>query len=122
MFGKKSDLLIVGEGHMSPFNSQNTLFFRDAFWGLFLPSTTSFRVCDIWRGYWTERMLWEIGGRLAFQRPSAIQERNSHSLLKDFKDEIDLYVHAGEMVDFLIQWGIARHDGMLTDSLSLPQR
>ena len=31
------------EGVFSPFNSQNTLFHRDAFWALMLPSTTSFR-------------------------------------------------------------------------------
>ena len=32
-----------------PWNSQNTLFAQDALWGLLIPVTTTFRVCDIWR-------------------------------------------------------------------------
>lgn len=34
---------------MCPWNSQNTLFAKDALWGLLIPITTTFRVCDIWR-------------------------------------------------------------------------
>ncbi len=37
-------------GLMSPFNSQHTLFQYEALWALLLPKTTTFRVCDIWRG------------------------------------------------------------------------
>ena len=33
-----------------------------------------------------------------------MQDRNSHSLLKDFYDELDLYLNAGELVDFLLGW------------------
>ena len=39
---------------MCPWNSQNTLFERDALWGLLIPVTTTFRVCDIWRSYWVQ--------------------------------------------------------------------
>ncbi len=49
-----------------PFNPQNTVFFYESFWGLMIPSTTSFRVCDIWRSYWVQRLLWDIGGQLMF--------------------------------------------------------
>lgn len=114
---------------MAPFNSHNTLFVKDALWGLLIPVTTTFkyvakissflvivkkyrrvfllditnrplrrmilnslyivqkksscfqelgpqgqdtkgpfacRVCDIWRGFWAQRLLWEIGGNIAF--------------------------------------------------------
>ena len=37
-----------------PWNSQNTLFEREALWGLLIPVTTTFRVCDIWRSYWVQ--------------------------------------------------------------------
>ena len=42
------------EGVMCPWNSQNTLFEREALWGMLIPVTTTFRVCDIWRSYWVQ--------------------------------------------------------------------
>jgi hypothetical protein len=109
------DALVVGAGTLVPFNSQNTVFHYSAFWALMLPSTTTFRVCDIWRGYWTARLLWDVGARLGFLRATAVQDRNAHSLLKDFVDEVDLYVNAGSLVDFLLAWRGAEGD-------TLPQR
>lgn len=53
-FDKKVPGVVLPEGLMCPFNSQNTLFDHDAFWGTLIPQTTSFRVCDIWRGYWVQ--------------------------------------------------------------------
>lgn len=46
--------VVLPEGTMCPWNSQNTLFARDALWGLLIPITTTFRVCDIWRRYTQE--------------------------------------------------------------------
>ncbi|RMZ94959.1 hypothetical protein BpHYR1_039138, partial [Brachionus plicatilis] len=43
---------------MSPYNSQNTLFSYDGFWSLYLPNTVSFRLTDIWRSYWAQRLMW----------------------------------------------------------------
>jgi len=88
----------------SPFNSQNTLFHYNALWGLLIPVTTTFRVCDIWRGYWTQRLLWEIGEHLAFFPPSVQQDRNPHDYLLDFIDEIDLYQDSGRLVEMLNNW------------------
>ena len=87
-----------------PFNSQNTLFYKRAFWGLLIPATTSFRVCDIWRGYITQRLLWDIGAAVCFLPPSVVQERNEHDLLCDFQQEIDLYLKAGALVNLLKNW------------------
>ena len=33
---------------------EHPLFSRDALWAMLIPVTTSFRVCDIWRGYWAQ--------------------------------------------------------------------
>lgn len=44
--------VVLPRNVVTPFNSQNTLFLRDALWALVLPVTTTMRVCDIWRGYW----------------------------------------------------------------------
>lgn len=53
-FDKKVPGVVLPEGLMCPFNSQNTLFGHDALWGLLIPVTVSMRVCDIWRGYWVQ--------------------------------------------------------------------
>jgi hypothetical protein len=89
---------------MCPFNTQNTIFHTEAFWGLLIPITTSFRVCDIWRGYCTQRLLWEIKANLCFLPSHVVQERNEHNLLHDFIDEIDLYTKVNALVDFLKKW------------------
>ncbi|XP_059154465.1 uncharacterized protein LOC131939953 [Physella acuta] len=96
--------VILPEGVFSPFNSQNTLFHHAAFWALFIPTTTTFRVCDIWRGYWAQRLMWEVGGRLAFFPANAFQKRNSHSYLKDAEQEKDMCFRTEELLQFLRTW------------------
>jgi hypothetical protein len=103
-FTSKAFTTVIPKGVMCPFNSQNTVFLEQAFWGLLLPVTTTMRVCDIWRGYWAQRLLWEIGGRLCFIPATVIQHRNVHTLQKDYIDELALYTDAGRLVDFLTKW------------------
>jgi hypothetical protein len=91
-------------GTMAPFNTQNTLFHYQAFWGLLIPITTAFRVCDIWRGYWVQRILWEIQAQLCFMPAHVVQERNIHNYLRDFADETDLYLQSGNLINFLCTW------------------
>lgn len=44
-FARNTPSVVLPRGIMAPFNSQNTLFDRDALWGLLIPVTTTFR-CD----------------------------------------------------------------------------
>ncbi len=83
--------------------------YYEAFWGLYLPVTTTFRVCDIWRGFWVQRLLWDIGGRLIFGRSTVKQVRNSHSYIKDMDDEYQLYHQSGSFVRFLTSWSSSHH-------------
>ena len=83
---------------------RTTLHLYDAFWGLLIPQTVAFRVCDIWRGYWAQRLLWEVGSFLTFFPPNAVQFRNSHSYLDDFIDERELYHLSSDFVEFLAKW------------------
>ncbi|KAL0026136.1 hypothetical protein WJX79_003582 [Trebouxia sp. C0005] len=83
--------VLLPGGSFCPFNSQNTLFLEEALWGMLIPVSTAFRVCDIWRGYWSQRLLWDIGGLLSFGAPTVEQHRNAHNILLDFIDEADLY-------------------------------
>ena len=95
---------ILPESVFSPFNSQNTLFLHEALWAMFLPTTTTFRMCDIWRGYWAQRLLWEIGGHLGFYPPNAYQLRNAHSYMLDAEDEQLMYFNTERLLTFLTQW------------------
>ncbi|CAF1390018.1 unnamed protein product [Didymodactylos carnosus] len=88
----------------SPYNTQNTITHYEAFWGLYLPVTTTFRVCDIWRSYWVQRLLWDIGGHLVFGTATVKQHRNAHSYVKDMDEEQQMYHQSGKFVRFLDKW------------------
>lgn len=85
--------LALGKNAWSPFNSQNTLWFPEAFALMYLPSYCSFRMTDIWRSYVAQRIAWECGWSILFHEPTVWQERNEHNLMKDFEDEIPGYTN-----------------------------
>uniref|UniRef100_A0A0N4WY04 Glycosyltransferase family 2 protein n=1 Tax=Haemonchus placei TaxID=6290 RepID=A0A0N4WY04_HAEPC len=103
-FSKLASPIVLSSGTYSPWNSQNTLFHRSAFFTLFLPISVAFRVTDIWRSYFSQKLLHLIGERIAFYPPNAIQNRNAHDYLSDFKQEKQLYESSGRLVEYLDSW------------------
>ena len=97
-------LISLRAGTFMPYNAQATLHGYDALWGLLLPCTVHGRVTDIWRAYFTQRLLWDIGSRIAFSTPWVTQYRNVHSYLADFNSELPLYQQSGELVRVLREW------------------
>jgi len=95
---------VVPPQTMTPFNAQATLWTRKAFWGLLLPITVHGRVSDIWRSYIVQRLMWDVGLRIAFAEPWVQQIRNAHTYLADFQSEMPLYLTASGLVRFLIAW------------------
>ena len=85
--------VMLAPGAWCPFNSQNTVFQREAFALLYLPAYCSFRMTDIWRSFVAQRVLWESGEGVVFHNATVYQERNEHDLLKDFEDEVPGYLH-----------------------------
>ncbi len=85
--------VILDRGVWCPFNSQNTIFFRDAFPLLYLPFHCSWRVTDIWRSLIAQRIGWENGWSLAFHSPTVFQDRNEHDLMRDFAEEVPGYLN-----------------------------
>ena len=92
----------LNDFHGALFNSQVTTWFKEAFPLMYLPSSCTFRMTDIWRSFIAQRILWENDSKLLFHSPSARQERNEHDLLKDFIDEIPGYKNNQIIVDCLI--------------------
>ena len=103
-FDAKAPPVVLPPNTLAPFNSQNTLFLHKALWALLLPTTVTFRVCDIWRGYWAQRLLWDVGTHLSFFPPNAVQFRNAHDYLSDFKEEKVVYYESGRLIEFLNKW------------------
>jgi STELLO glycosyltransferases len=93
--------LSLSPGCYSPFNTQNTLFYKEAFPLLLLPIGVSSRVTDIWKSYIAQRLLWCIDSSVLFLSPSVYQLRNQHNLMKDFSDEIPLYTQVHNLIDLL---------------------
>ena len=88
-------------GKFCPFNSQNTFWAKEAFPLLYLPALTSFRFTDILRGFVAQRLLWENGLHLGFQKASVRQSRNTHDYMEDFKDEVECFIKTKDVVALL---------------------
>lgn len=87
-----------------PFNSQSTWWFPDAYPLMYLPVNCSFRCTDIYRGLIAQRCLWELGQGVTFHSPSEVfQDRNEHDLMKDFADEVPMYLNVEKIVELLSQ-------------------
>lgn len=97
----KREPVILNSGSVCPFNSQNTTWFREAFPLLYIPSHCSFRMCDIWRSFVAQRILWANNWHLSFHQPDMVQKRNEHNLLKDFEDEVSGYLNNYTIVEYL---------------------
>jgi hypothetical protein len=119
--GSKAPMALA-PGTLAPFNSQNTLFWRQGFPFMMIPKTVSFRACDIWRGYFAERLLWTVGGQLVYQKPSAFQERNSHSYLDDFRDEWQVYDDSGNLVQLLRDFRPTKKGTLFSDMMELAEQ
>jgi hypothetical protein len=106
---ERADALILNAGSVCPFNSQNTIWFAEAFALLYLPSTCSFRMCDIWRSFVAQRVMAETNWRLSFHSASVEQVRNAHDLLKDLEEEAVGYVYNTQLFEEL--WALKLEQG-----------
>ncbi len=84
--------LFIPKHTWSPFNSQNTWWWPEAYLLMYLPSYCSFRMTDIWRSFVAQRCLWTLGYELEFHPADMYQIRNQHHLLTDFSQELEGYL------------------------------
>ncbi len=88
---KERKPVVLGKGTISPFNSQNTIFRKELFPLLYLPTTVTFRYTDILRGLVAQPIMWLYGYNLGFTNATVLQKRNPHDYMKDFISEIPMY-------------------------------
>jgi hypothetical protein len=100
-FDRGAESVVLAADTWTPFNSQNTLFYRDAFPLLYLPCYVSFRMTDIWRSFVALAALHHHNLSLAFHAATVEQLRNAHDLMRDFQDEVVGYLRNREIVETL---------------------
>lgn len=97
-FNRRSPL-VLDEGTLCPFNSQNTAFREETFPLLYLPAFVSFRFTDILRGLVAQPILWAAGYKLGFFNATVSQERNPHNYLRDFEQEYPCFLHPERVIE-----------------------
>ncbi|CAA2968750.1 probable glycosyltransferase STELLO1 [Olea europaea subsp. europaea] len=106
-FDEQAPKVALPRDTMVPINSFNTLFHYNAFWALMLPVSVSTMASDVLRGYWAQRLLWEIGGFVAVYPPTIYRHDKTESY--PFIEEKDLHVNVGRLIKFLISWRSEKH-------------
>lgn len=91
--------IVLAEGTLCPFNSQNTAFRKELFPLLYLPAFVTFRFTDILRGLVAQPVMWASGYNLGFLNATVFQARNPHDYLKDFESEIPCYLYPEKIID-----------------------
>jgi hypothetical protein len=109
--------LALGEETWCPFNSQNTVWFPQAYPLLYLPAYCSFRMTDIWRSFVAQRICWENGWRVLFYSPTVYQERNEHNLMRDFEDEVSGYLNNDKIARSLSELKLLSGEQHIPDNL-----
>jgi len=100
-FFEERDPVVLSQGTISPFNSQNTMIRKELFPLLYLPTSVTFRFTDILRGLVAQPIMWLYGYQLGFTNATVTQKRNPHDYLNDFISEIPMYQHGDKIVDLV---------------------
>ncbi|GMJ02334.1 STELLO1 [Hibiscus trionum] len=106
-FDEHAPKVALPQGMMVPLNSFNTIYHSSAFWALMLPVSVSTMASDVLRGYWGQRLLWEIGGYVAVYPPTV--HRYDRIEAYPFSDEKDLHLNVGRLIKFLVSWRSNNH-------------
>lgn len=96
----KNKSVLIDNHNIAIFNTQNTFWTdKKLFPCLFIPTTVSFRYCDILRSIITHYILKITEKYLEIISPNVIQNRNQHDLIEDFTDEISMFITNETILD-----------------------
>lgn len=102
-FLKEDERLVLPCGRMAPFNSRATLWTQEAFWGMFLAVGVPGQVSDIWRSFFVQRLMQDVGLRVAFTSP-IVERLNEQRVAGDLGSEAGLYTASNLLTKWLLQW------------------
>uniref|UniRef100_A0A7N0UY85 Glycosyltransferase STELLO1 n=1 Tax=Kalanchoe fedtschenkoi TaxID=63787 RepID=A0A7N0UY85_KALFE len=101
-FDHSAPKVALPQGLMVPVNSFNTIFHSSAFWALMLPVSVSSMASDVLRGYWAQRLLWEIDGYVVVYPPTVFRQDRVQAY--PFSEEKDIHVNVARLIKFLVSW------------------
>ena len=98
----KNKFILINNKNICVFNTQNTFWLnKELFICLLIPTTVSFRYCDILRGIVNNIILKKTNNYMMYSSPNVIQNRNEHNLISDFKSEYEMYIHNETILNFI---------------------
>ena len=98
----KNKCVLIDNKNVCVFNTQNTFWLNsDLFICLLIPSSVSFRYCDILRGIINNIILKKTNNYMMYSSPNVIQNRNEHNLISDFKSEYEMYINNENILDYI---------------------
>ena len=100
-------------------NSQNTVWFSEAFPLMYLPVTCTMRCTDIWRGLIAQRILQNDNRKILFFGTTMRQDRNDHNLISDFRQEIPMYLMDQEIQNHLLKLKLKKGINNYLDNLNI---
>ena len=113
---KKNYKVSLGKS-ISPFNSQNTIWFKKIFPLMYLPVTCTMRCTDIWRSLIALKILNNEGKKILFFGTTMFQKRNKHNLINDLKDELPMFVHSEKIIQIIKKLKLKKGEKFYFDNL-----
>ena len=94
--------ILVSNNNVCVFNTQNTFWLNASiFICMLIPSSVSFRYCDILRGIISNIILKKTNNYMMYSSPNVTQYRNEHNLISDFKSEYEMYIHNEKILEYI---------------------
>ena len=104
--------IFISNENICVFNTQNTFWInKNLFISMLIPSSVSFRYCDILRGIICNIILNRTNNHLLYTTPNVIQKRNEHDLVEDLKSELSMYKHNENILN-IINKGVNNTDSV----------
>jgi hypothetical protein len=99
---EKNKTILIDNQNVCVFNTQNTFWLNpELFICLLIPSSVSFRYCDILRGIINNIILKKTNNYMMYSSPNVVQNRNEHNLISDFKSEYEMYIHNENILEYI---------------------
>jgi hypothetical protein len=94
--------VIVDNKNLCVFNTQNTFWLNPTlFASMLIPTSVSFRYCDILRGIISNIILKKTNNYMEYISPNVVQYRNEHNLIDDFKSEHEMYINNENILTYI---------------------
>ena len=98
----KNKSILIDNKNVCLFNAQNTFWVNsELFICLLIPSSVSFRYCDVLRGIIDNIILKKTNNYMMYSSPNSIQTKNENNLIYDLKHENEMFMHNEIILDYI---------------------